>query len=414
MKKRKTMHSSVARWTSLLNIHELFTDNVLLYLPLNEILQIRKVSRSFGYLGSAKNNALWQNLIYRERRFTKDDFEWIKPIIKFDSDPKKFYYSAYVYMYERSKIAHNSLTQFNFLLRSIQKFGLGLHNIVNSQENRTRVSRLIQGFRKRDLGLQEGQYYGYTYNRQPHGKGKIISDAGLYYGDWEFGSRSGKGSQRNEESYYIGDWLNNKFHGYGTYWNYRKKTRYVGFFKRGYKSGYGLLMSSRSGRIIYKGNWFNSKKHGPGIHYRKNGITFHGTWINGTLEGKFIRKDNNGNWTGDFEFKGGVCHGPCHYIKKDGGEFTGTFKNGKRHGPGILKHKLHPFVPPINGFWIRGHIISGTTFVNMPLIPSDDEDDDYIAPPDTLREIQTFQEFVEQTRQREERERKEREYILIE
>jgi len=414
----KRKRGSVTQWTSLFKIHELFSENILLYLTVKEILHIREVSKLFGYFGSGRNNVLWENLMYRERIFTKNDFEWIKPILEIDPDPRKLYYSAYVNMYEKSKRAHDSLSQFNFSLKSIEKFGLGNQNIFGSQENRIRVSKLIQGFKKRHLGLYEGQYYGYTYNKQPHGKGTLINDDGLYSGDWKFGIRSGKGKETkkddNGSTCYIGDWINNLPHGYGTYWNYRKKIKHVGFFKRGYKCGYGVRMSSRSGRIRFEGNWSLSKRHGTGIKYDKNGSSYHGTWKKGSLEGNAVRRDKNGNWTGDFQFKKGVCDGPCHFIRKDGCEFTGAFKNNKIHGPGILKHKLHPVISPIKGFWIQGHIISGNSFVNIPLIPSDDDDEDYIAPPDTLREIQTFQQCVQQTREREQRKQREREYILIE
>jgi hypothetical protein len=181
--------------------------------------------------------------------------------------------------------------------------------------------------------VREGTYEGEFYYNARHGKGTFTFVNGdIYSGDWRRGIEHGVGVFTSSEETYTGDWVRGKRHGngrwscnykgeYNGYWKrglrhgkgvhvYKTGETYTGGFSNGERTGFGRLCSSDS-VCIYRGFWLKDAYNGRGTLV-EDGISFKGSWEDGSREGMFeeTRADGlitTGPWTNDVRHGTFVC-----------------------------------------------------------------------------------------------------------
>jgi len=140
----------------------------------------------------------------------------------------------------------------------------------------------------------DGTVYIGEYNLlgQRHGShGELIwDDKSRYVGSFRNGMRSGQGTfffQNGSE--YTGDWKDNQMHGHGQR-KYLNGDVYVGQYRYGQRWGGPKGKMKFSCGDLYVGAWESDQFHGSGRYFFKNGTVLEGNFVHGTKSGKFKRQ----------------------------------------------------------------------------------------------------------------------------
>jgi hypothetical protein len=213
------------------------------------------------------------------------------------------------------------------------------------------------------------KYEGLWYKGYAHGKGKLFfginkENIVKYIGNFNMDQSDGDGElEFSNGDIIIGKWKNGilytgkiiskdnfeyngsikdyKKHGSGSI-IYNNKTKHIGYWINGMRSGKGLTILSNGIKMI--GMWKNDKPcgsmklifppdheceeyigfcnkntepHGKGVMKYKNDYQYHGEWKNNAKNGNGIMKDNIGNY------------------------YSGTWENDMRHGNGYFYYKFN-------------------------------------------------------------------------
>lgn len=135
---------------------------------------------------------------------------------------------------------------------------------------------------------------------------------------------------------YLGSSNNEGFrHGIGKYYYYSNKSIYLGEWKNGKRTGYGILKWPSNDK--YEGYWLNGKMYGQGTYHFSKGDVFVGKWVDGCKEGygvyKFSIGDQyEGNWVNDLR----TGYGTYYYA--NGNKYVGEFLNSKFNGQGKFSY----------------------------------------------------------------------------
>jgi len=111
--------------------------------------------------------------------------------------------------------------------------------------------------------------------------------------------------------------------------NSKSTAEYKGEWKKGKRTGYGILILNISKFRLekYKGEFQDGKRTGHGTYSFANGDRYVGKFINGEKIGQGEYTFANGDrYIG--EFKGDKMHGEGIYIYATGKVYTGIFKEG--------------------------------------------------------------------------------------
>ena len=104
---------------------------------------------------------------------------------------------------------------------------------------------------------------------------------------------------------YMGEFNNDKFHGFGTYYDERGYVLYNGEYKNSKKNGKGIQYYEDEENIReYEGNFNDDKFDGYGVYYYKNGNQkYNGNWKNHAYDGigtsyyENMKKEYEGHWS---------------------------------------------------------------------------------------------------------------------
>lgn len=216
---------------------------------------------------------------------------------------------------------------------------------------------------------------------------------GIYNGDLKDGLKHGYGVFKHTQYMYEGNWVNNFRDGLGKL-TYLDGRIYEGLYKEGKKHGKGKLIYADGS--IYDGEWNMGSREGSGVYTNVDGSTWvgefknnefyngsgtvivglerhEGTWVNGTLNGKCIRKYSdggiyvghiekwrrhgrgiftyNGKGVYDGEWQNNLKHGHGRYDYSNNEFYEGEWKDDRRHGKGKFSG--------LNGFLYEGHFEDG-------------------------------------------------------
>ena len=169
-----------------------------------------------------------------------------------------------------------------------------------------------------------------------------VKPAEMYSSSYTSGSTAG--SANSGSGCVRGDCQN----GYGKWAYAGSDDYYLGFWKNGKKTGYGMYMWEGTGKYI--GNWENDGMNGYGVYIAENEDNIVGWYQNGNLNGLGVAKTSdswkqgwfsNGNVSTAYDFytnntSTGCTAGDCQnkygrYKWSNGDEYTGFWKNGKMH-----------------------------------------------------------------------------------
>lgn len=177
--------------------------------------------------------------------------------------------------------------------------------IINDKVARTKLGKGIHFYKKNGY-----QYEGEFKNDQRSGYGTLsipISEKQKAQVSQSIFAKSNKQKNLQDEhiplrKVYTGAWLNDKRHGFGTYFypdnsvyqgnwandmkegwgkmTYADGSTYEGEFHQELRHGQGVLILANGDR--YEGMWFNDKKEGPGKYvYLKKRLCLEGEWCDG-------------------------------------------------------------------------------------------------------------------------------------
>lgn len=147
--------------------------------------------------------------------------------------------------------------------------------------------------------------------------------------DWKQKNKNGTGIHKDGNNVYFGDFFNDK------------------------KSGYGMLIAGKKGKIkgvkdcmVYIGSWLNGKKHGKGTCYDFNGeIIYQGKFEEDKPLGEYPLRQSSttsfsmlglegGAYIG--EITAGIPNGYGLFVANDGELSFGKIKDGSRYGTSLL------------------------------------------------------------------------------
>ncbi len=176
-----------------------------------------------------------------------------------------------------------------------------------------------------------GYYTGNLVSGVRQGKGKITwYDGSTYDGEWNNGQKHGYGKSvwANGDTY-VGEWKNHLMHGQGTYvWT--NGNTYTGQWENNKKSGQGKFTWKSSG-FVYDGNWINDVRQGKGTMFFDNG-KYVGDWKDGERTGYGVYYWNDGS-RHEGQWLNGNRHGSGVYYNADGSvRQKGTWKDDKFAG----------------------------------------------------------------------------------
>ena len=117
------------------------------------------------------------------------------------------------------------------------------------------------------------------------------------------------------------------------WFNRPELTRYLywGDFKNGYPEGFGILKDTNG---IFIGQWKEGEPHGKGKQISKEGNSWEGVYINGSLQG-LVTHSFKGEILFKGQYKNDVAHGKGVNIGEVG-KYRGEIANGLYHGYGSL------------------------------------------------------------------------------
>lgn len=95
----------------------------------------------------------------------------------------------------------------------------------------------------------------------------------------------------------IGTWNHNELDGLIKQFHENGKYKYVGYYKKNQKSGYGIEYSKSTGWKIYEGQYAVDRWNGYGRSFNENGyVKWEGVFQRNTYHGDGILYDNYGNF----------------------------------------------------------------------------------------------------------------------
>ena len=187
------------------------------------------------------------------------------------------------------------------------------------------------------------KYEGDFINDKFEGYGKYFNENEnkwkYYIGEWKNGLKHGKGKifDKNENLMYEGDFANGELEGKGKFFS-GNGVYYVGEFKNGSMNGKGKLVNN-NGITLYEGNFSNNKIEGEGKYKINNKEYFEGELKGGLVNGKGKLYYKNGNIKFEGEIYNSKAEGDGIYYKEVGEYYIGQFSNGKIHGKGKWYYK---------------------------------------------------------------------------
>ena len=143
--------------------------------------------------------------------------------------------------------------------------------------------------RKDGIGIESykdgSRYQGEHKNGVKHGIGTYFWDDGsIYEGEWKYNLMDGYGIYKFKDgSICSGFWLSNQMNGFGKFTF--PEIKCYGFFKKDYKSGFGLIFWFKE-KKAFIGFWKNNKQDGLG-KFIFDGKVRYGSWKEGNRESKF-------------------------------------------------------------------------------------------------------------------------------
>lgn len=152
-------------------------------------------------------------------------------------------------------------------------------------------------------------------------------------GEYEDDKLNGKGFIYTKWLDYEGEFKNAKYDGYGIEENRVTGQKYFGFFKEGFREGFGKLQFSD--KKFYIGEFSKGYFNGHGTLISSNGEKYVGEFLKGerTGNGILIYADGRKRIA---EFKNGIVDGMGIFISQQNEKFLGGYKNGERNGKGIF------------------------------------------------------------------------------
>lgn len=147
--------------------------------------------------------------------------------------------------------------------------------------------------------------------------------------DWKQKNKNGTGIYKDGQNVYFGDFFDNK------------------------KSGYGMLVAGKKGKIknlkdcmVYIGSWMDGKKQGKGICYDFNGkVIYQGKFENDKPTGVYPSQNSSSSKFSLISLEGGayigeltdgIPNGYGLFIANDGELSFGKVKDGLRYGTSLL------------------------------------------------------------------------------
>ena len=192
-------------------------------------------------------------------------------------------------------------------------------------------------------------YDGYWKDGVRDGKGVITYSCGATYkGNWKYDKQHGKGVYRfSNGTTYDGYWKAGVRDGKGVLTYFFGDT-YDGNWKDGRKHGKGVQRYSDG--TTCDGNWKDGKKHGD-CKITKSGYFFEGVFKYGKKHGYGTEIKSNGEkymgmWSDD------KYNGKGFYQYRTGVSYTGSFKNGSPCGKGTMFRRQ-------NVIWKQGNFVGG-------------------------------------------------------
>ena len=149
-----------------------------------------------------------------------------------------------------------------------------------------------------------------------------------------------------EDHKYVGEFneRNNKYHGKGTFVQFKEKYKYEGDFKNSQRHGHGTLVFEDG--TTFRGGWKNGLKHGKGT--TDNAVFF----LSGEKKGEEFVIDG-GPLTG--EYIEDHPHGVFNWKMGSGRKYVGEInQKGFFHGKGIL---TNPDGEIKKGIWKDGKLV---------------------------------------------------------
>lgn len=162
-------------------------------------------------------------------------------------------------------------------------------------------------------------------------------------------------SASNIKYNYTGELLNGKPHGRGFAVSEKGEIEVFGEFKNGKIDG-STVIRHINGRIVVA-RWRENKPEGTGVLITPENLFQYGNFVNGQLEGKVIRIQDDNRIVIDFQLKNGASNGRAIVISKDGNFLTDKFYiNDTSNGQGYQyevdsKQKYEGIWK--NGEWVR-------------------------------------------------------------
>ena len=147
--------------------------------------------------------------------------------------------------------------------------------------------------RKNDTRLFLGNY--------PNGKAAVLKGDYLYFATYIDGKITDESAMitKHDQMYYKGGIIENKYDGFGTYYNRENNIHYRGFWKEGRFDRYGVLY--KDGVLFYDGQYENGLPHGRGLSYKDGAISYSGSWEEGKFHGSGTAVDNMGVFSGKWD-----------------------------------------------------------------------------------------------------------------
>jgi len=206
-----------------------------------------------------------------------------------------------------------------------------------------------------------------------NGYGKWVDAGGenFYLGFWKNGVKTGYGMYKwPGTGKYIGNWENNGMNGYGVYMA-ENDDDIIGWYQNGNLNGLGLAKTSESwqqgefsdGNVTNAYSFYNNDvttgcvagdcQGKYGRFKWSNGDEYTGFWKNGKMHMGTYKFSNGGKYTGMFN-SDNQFHGMGRYFFVDGAYYGGNWSNGKYHGIGYYSDKDYNIQA---GQWSNGTLV---------------------------------------------------------
>lgn len=308
--------------------------------PIIPVVSDPRVTRAFKIGG-----------VWRQRRRTMNDDEYLRNIIKIQNWYRSLYWrrkwfeERESYRKEQEELVRRvkdkmnengipppdddfSLTGWREFYPPDEEFFLWNKGITYPRSIRVKDPDPQYG-----LSVYEGDM---NIKGQKHGFGRLTTPEGVMLGTWRNEQFTGWGrfSKRNG-TVYEGKYTDGDLTGKGIL---RKGPHYIykGEFRSGLRDGRGILATDNT---KYDGEFRNDKKEGQGnLVYLREGHTYEGQFRGGEINGSGTFKWGNGDiYIG--EMKNGKMHGHGKYYYKDSGQiYEGEYYQGKKQGAGRIKY----------------------------------------------------------------------------